>query len=92
METLWEILAEVGAGRGEGGDNVVRFLLPFFFWIALALIAHKQWQRERESRDVYIEIAALVGLCRELFMLIILSSRRCCRCSFSLPPYGSSVG
>lgn len=68
MNYLLDMLAQFGGGRGDPGNNIVRFLLPSIFWITLAYITIKQWRKERERRDIIIAAAALIGLTRELLM------------------------
>ncbi|MBI5676500.1 MAG: sensor histidine kinase [Nitrospirae bacterium] len=68
MNYLLDMLAQFGGGRGDPGNNFVRFLLPSIFWATLAYITIKQWRKERERRDIIIAVAALIGLMRELLM------------------------
>jgi signal transduction histidine kinase len=68
MNYLLDMLAQFGGGRGDPGNNIVRFLLPSVFWATLAYITLKQWRKERERRDIIIAAAALIGLMRELLM------------------------
>lgn len=68
MNYLLDLLAQFGGGRGDPGNNFVRFLLPSIFWATLAYITIRQWQKEREKRDIIIAVAALIGLVRELLM------------------------
>lgn len=68
---ILDILAEFGAGRGNLIQNSpVRFLLPSFFWCILAYIALREWKSRRERRDIFVGLAALVGLSRELFLFV----------------------
>ncbi|TAK27192.1 MAG: PAS domain S-box protein [Chloroflexota bacterium] len=71
MDKLLSLLAEFGGGGSDPGDNAVRFLLPAFFWSVLAYVALRQWRSSRDRKDVYIGVAALVGLFRELLMFVV---------------------
>ncbi|RII28115.1 MAG: hypothetical protein CXR30_14775 [Geobacter sp.] len=69
MNELIRILTQFGGGRGGGPNNdVVRFLLAAFFWCVLSFIASREWRRENKRRDLYVGLAALLGLCREILM------------------------
>lgn len=70
MGALLDILAEFGGGRGDPANVAVRFLLPSIFWCVLAYTALGQWRHSRETKDVYVGVAALIGLSRELLMFI----------------------
>jgi signal transduction histidine kinase len=65
---LLDIIAQFGGGRGDQGNEVVRFLLASFFWLILFLTAFRQWRHDREYRDRVIFIAAAIGLLSELLM------------------------
>lgn len=69
MNELIEILVQFGGDKGGGPGNVaVRFLLPTFFWCALTGVAFRQWRRTSENKDLYVGIAASMGMARELLM------------------------
>ena len=69
IDEIYDILFRFGGGRGGDPGNVaVRFLLPTFFWSILALVAFREWKRERDSKDLYVGIASLIGMSRELLM------------------------
>lgn len=71
MNDIIDILVNFGGGRGgEASGTVVRFLLPLFFWLVLAVVAGGEWRRGRDSRDIYIALAALAGTARELLMFM----------------------
>jgi PAS domain S-box-containing protein len=68
---LLDILFEFGGGKGGEPNNVaVRFLLPSVFWGVLAFIALRQWRQRRSRKDLYLGLAALLGLSRELTMFV----------------------
>jgi len=71
IEEIYEILFQFGGGRGGDPGNVaVRFLLPTFFWNILAWVAFREWKKEGERKDLYISIAAFIGMFRELLMFV----------------------
>ncbi len=65
MADFGEILKQFAGGTDA---DAVRYLLPAFFWTALALVSFFQWRSGREKRDRFICLAALVGLSRELLL------------------------
>jgi CheY-like chemotaxis protein len=69
-EQFLDILAQFGGGRGDPANLPVRFLLPAFFWMALMLISWRQWRSEQLTRDLYICLAAGLGLIREVVMFV----------------------
>lgn len=69
-EEILDILAQFGGGRCDSAQTAVRFLLPALFWGMLAWIALGGWKARREKRDLYISVAAFVGLSRELVLFI----------------------
>lgn len=69
IEEIYEILFQFGGGKGgEPGNVAVRFLLPTFFWAILAWVAFREWKTDQQRKDLYVGIAALIGMTRELFM------------------------
>jgi len=69
MNELVRILIQFGGGKGgEPNNDAVRFLLAAFFWCVLSFIASREWRREHKRRDLYVGLAALLGLCREILM------------------------
>jgi signal transduction histidine kinase len=70
MNEILEILAQFGGGRGDPANLAVRFLLPTVFWSVLAFISIRQWKRLKENKDLYIGIAALAGISRELILFV----------------------
>ena len=68
MEDILDILSQFGGGRGDQGNEVVRFLLASFFWFILAHTAFRQWKREPEQRDRIIFFASSLGLISEMLM------------------------
>ena len=70
MNDFLDILTQFGGGRDDQINGAVRYLLPGFFWGALALVAFIHWRSAREKRDRLIGVAALVGLSRELFLFV----------------------
>ncbi|MEE9524930.1 MAG: ATP-binding protein, partial [Thermodesulfovibrionales bacterium] len=70
MTEILEILAEFGGGRGNPANTAVRFLLPSLFWAFLVGVAFRQWLRLKNNKDLYVGIAAIAGICREMFMFI----------------------
>ncbi len=70
MNEILEILAQFGGGRGDPANLAVRFLLPTVFWSVLAFISIRQWTRLKEHKDLYIGIAALAGISREMIMFV----------------------
>lgn len=71
MNDIIDILVNFGGGKGgEASGTVVRFLLPLFFWLVLAIIAGVEWRREKERKDMYMVLAALAGIAREFLMFI----------------------
>jgi PAS domain S-box-containing protein len=69
-DEILAILAEFGGLKGGApGPVAVRFLLPTFFWGILAWIAYKEWLKTKSQRDLYIGIASIIGMARELLML-----------------------
>ena len=70
MNEILDILAQFGGGRGDPANLAVRFLLPAVFWSVLAFISIRQWKRLQENKDLYIGIAALAGISRELIMFV----------------------
>ncbi len=71
MQLLLDILAQFGGGRGDPLNNSVRFLLASFFWTILLWTAMKEFQKNRNRKDLYVAIASLCGLVRELFMFSV---------------------
>lgn len=71
MNELLEILAQFGGGRGDPGNNTVRFLLPAVFWSYLAWVAFKQYRASKDKRDLFVGIAALFGDFREVLMFLV---------------------
>ncbi len=71
LQNILDILASFGGGRGVPEEEIVRFLLPSFFWALLLYTSANQWLKFRLGRDRIIAIAALIGLVRELFMFSI---------------------
>ena len=64
-----DILDQFGAGGSSGPENLaVRFLLAAFFWLILAIVSGRHWHRQRSGRDLFIFLAASLGLVRELSM------------------------
>jgi signal transduction histidine kinase len=70
MNEILEILAQFGGGRGDPSNLAVRFLLPTVFWSVLAFISIRQWKRLKENKDLYIGIAALAGISREMILFV----------------------
>lgn len=70
-EYILEILAQIGSGRGDPGNDVVRFLIPALLFSVLIIVSLRQWRHNRYKRDLLITIAASIGLFRELFMLVV---------------------
>jgi len=70
MNEILDILAQFGGGRGDPANLAVRFLLPTVFWSVLAFISIRQWIRLKENKDLYIGIAALAGISREMIMFV----------------------
>jgi len=70
MNEILDILAQFGGGRGDPANLAVRFLLPAVFWSVLAFISIRQWKRLKENKDLYIGIAALAGISREMIMFV----------------------
>ena len=69
-DEILAILAEFGGLKGGApGPEVVRFLLPTFFWGILAWVAYKEWLKTKSQKDLYIGIASVIGMARELLML-----------------------
>jgi PAS domain S-box-containing protein len=69
---LLAVLDQFGAGGGgDPGNDAVRFLLAAFFWTVLAGMAWQNHRRSRETRDLLICAAALIGLSRELIMFFL---------------------
>ncbi|RMG01526.1 MAG: PAS domain S-box protein [Nitrospirae bacterium] len=68
---ILEILAQIGGGRGDPGNNVVRFLIPALLFSVLIIASLRQWRHSRYKRDLVISIAASIGLFRELLMLAV---------------------
>ncbi len=69
MNELIQIMIEFGGGKGgEPGNNAVRFMLAAFFWAMLSLIASREWRRENKRRDLYVALAAILGISREILM------------------------
>ncbi|HEY5996267.1 MAG TPA: PAS domain-containing protein, partial [Candidatus Deferrimicrobiaceae bacterium] len=68
---ILDILTQFGAGGGDPGNNAVRFLLAAFFWVVLAAVSTQQYRRSSDRRDLYVGIAAAVGLSRELLMFVL---------------------
>lgn len=71
MNDILDILVHFGGGRGgEASATVVRFLLPAFFWLVLAVIADKERRLGNSRKDMYISLAAIAGAGRELLMFL----------------------
>lgn len=71
MNDLLDILVQFGGGKGgEASGTVVRFLLPVFFWLVLAVISGSEWRRGKDRKDLYMFLAALAGTVRELIMFM----------------------
>lgn len=71
MNELVLVLEQFGGGQGGlAGAHTVRFLLAAFFWGVLALVSTREWCRSDNRRDLFVLLAALVGLTRELLMFI----------------------
>ncbi|MBI5905794.1 MAG: response regulator [Deltaproteobacteria bacterium] len=68
---LLEILSQFGGGRGDPGNNAVRFVLAAAFWAVLLSVALRRWRRDREKRDCLVGVAAAVGLTREAVMFLL---------------------
>jgi PAS domain S-box-containing protein len=63
------ILQQFGGGKGgEPGNAVVRFLLAAFFWAVLVVISHREWRKRGNKRDLFVSLAALLGVFREMLM------------------------
>jgi PAS domain S-box-containing protein len=71
FQEILEILTQFGAGAGEPENNAVRFLLAAFFWLVLAVVSTQQYRRSSDRRDLYVGMAAAVGLSRELLMFVL---------------------
>lgn len=65
------VLERFGGGGADPGDNAVRFLLAAFFWFALAVVSDRERRRSGSRRDLYVELASLIGLSRELLMFFL---------------------
>jgi signal transduction histidine kinase len=75
-ESAWQevarFLTQIGSGPGADPAHAVpRFVIPAIFWAVLAAVALQQYRREHERRDQLMGIAALVGLVREVFQLVV---------------------
>lgn len=71
MEELIQILVQFGGGKGGEPNNVaVRFLLPTFFWVILVWISIREYRTAKLTKDLYVGIAALMGMTRELLMFV----------------------
>ena len=75
-ESSWHevarFLTQIGSGPGADPAHAVpRFVIPAIFWAVLAAVALHQYRREHERRDQLMGIAALVGLVREVFQLVV---------------------
>ncbi|MDD2898041.1 MAG: ATP-binding protein [Desulfuromonadaceae bacterium] len=71
MNDVLDILVNFGGGKGgEASGTVVRFLLPAFFWLVLAVVAAKEWRRGSNRTDLFILLAAASGAMRELLMFM----------------------
>lgn len=68
---ILEILRQFGGGGGDPGNNAVRFLLAAVFWVVLAFISCKEYQRNGQKRDRYVAMAAFVGFSREAAMFLM---------------------
>ncbi|HEY5996950.1 MAG TPA: ATP-binding protein [Candidatus Deferrimicrobiaceae bacterium] len=66
MDGILEVLADFGGGAAGGAG--IRYLLPAFFWGALAMVSGAHWRSGRDRRDRLILLAALVGLSYELLL------------------------
>jgi hypothetical protein len=66
-----DVLSQIAGGRGDPGNNVVRFLLPAIFFGTLLFASFRQWRKSGERRDFIVATASLIGLFRELFMFVI---------------------
>lgn len=71
IQEIYVILHQFGGGKGgEPGNVAVRFLLPTFFWGLLAWVSFREWRAEKQKKDLYVGIAALIGMLRELMMFV----------------------
>lgn len=71
MNDIIDILVNFGGGRGgEASGTVVRFLLPLFFWLVLAVTSRDEWHQKREIKDRFVFLASLTGAARELLMFL----------------------
>ncbi len=68
MADYLEIMNQFAGGTDA---NAVRYLLPAFFWAALAIVSFIHWRSAREKRDRLIWLAAMVGLSRELLLFAV---------------------
>jgi PAS domain S-box-containing protein len=70
LQEIILILNQFGGG-GDPANNAVRFLLAAFFWLVLAVVSSQQYRRTSEKRDIYVALAAAVGMSRELLMFAL---------------------
>ncbi|TAK31355.1 MAG: PAS domain-containing sensor histidine kinase [Chloroflexota bacterium] len=65
VDQLLDSLAQLGGGRSDLTDAVLRLLLPAVFCMVLGLVAVRQWQGARGRADLYATIASLLGRLRQ---------------------------
>jgi signal transduction histidine kinase/ActR/RegA family two-component response regulator len=75
MDEFLDILAQFGGGRGDPANIVVRFLLPAVFWSILTWVSFTNWYRFKEKKDLYVLVAGIAGICREMIMFVAWYSR-----------------
>ena len=69
VNEILSILGEFGGLKGgDPGQVIVRFLLPAFFWSILAWVAYNEWLKTKSRKDLYIIVASVIGIARELLM------------------------
>jgi PAS domain S-box-containing protein len=68
MNGILDVLAEFGGRADATVGPGIRYLLPAFFWGALALVSWVHWRSARDGRDRLIFLAALAGLSYELLL------------------------
>jgi signal transduction histidine kinase len=72
LQEIARFLTQIGSGPGADPAHAVpRFVIPAIFWAVLAAVAFRQFRQDHERRDQLLGIAALVGLVRELFLLVV---------------------